>query len=263
MTLNVGLMPYLNSALFYFRMAAGAPGNGVVLHPMVPTVMAQAAAEGGLDAGPIPLVDCFKLEESFEPLGGFCIATTERARSILLFSRAPVEELGGRVVGVTDETSTSARLLRVLLRHRYGIVEPRYVGLDEAHDAFLLIGDGALKQRRGVPGYPHRYDLGEVWRRWTGLPTVFALWIVRKSVPQAEKEALREAIAHSIQEGWGQWEELAAQRPHLGMTAADVEEYLTGFSFVVGPPEREAISRFRSLLSTLAEEERVSHGRHF
>ena len=242
-------MPYLNSVLFYTSMGDPAT-HGIALEPMVPTVMAKAAAQGRLDAGPIPLVDCFKLEERFEPLGDFCIATTERSRSILLFSKVPVEELDGRSVGVTDETSTSARLLRVLLRHRFQLQRPRYVGLEEEHDAFLLIGDGALKQRGGVAGYQHRYDLGEIWHEWTGLPTVFALWIVRRDLDPEAKETLRGLLAQGLREGWDRMAEFALERRHLDITAAEVAEYLHGFSFTVGAPERRAIQRFRGLLET-------------
>ena len=257
MTIEVGLMPYLNSVFFYLYM----PQKSVALHPMVPTAMAKAAHDGLLDAGPIPLVDCFRLEASFEPLGSFCIATTGQARSILLFSTMPVEELEGRTVAVTDETSTSARLLRVLMRHRYGFLEPHYVGLEEPHDAFLLIGDGALKQRHGVSGYDYRYDLGAVWNDWTGLPTVFALWIVRRKLAQEAKTTLQAAIAKGLEEGWSRLAEITAQNQDLSMSQEEVAEYLGGFSFTVGPAERAAIQRFRTLSATL-NEEGVSHARH-
>ena len=87
--LRVGLMPYLNSEVFYYAFERA----GMELHPMVPSVMARAAERGELDAGPIPLVDCFRLEDRFTPVNGFCIATVERARSILLFCTRPIEEL--------------------------------------------------------------------------------------------------------------------------------------------------------------------------
>ena len=102
MTTNVGRMPYLNSALFYQAFPDSGPD---ALRPMVPTAMAGAAREGRVDAGPIPLLDALALDDTFEPLGGYCIATTVKAQSILLFSTVPIEQLTGRTVGVTDETS--------------------------------------------------------------------------------------------------------------------------------------------------------------
>jgi len=247
MTIEVGQMPYLNSVLFYLDM----PREEVKLHPMDPTIMAKAAHEGFLDAGPIPLVECFRLEDDFEPLGNFCIATTKQARSILLFSKKPVEQLEGQPIGVTDETSTSAQLLKILLLYRYGLSKPQFVRLGEAYDAFLLIGDGALKQRRGIAGYDYHYDLGEIWNEWTGLPTVFALWVARKTLAQEAKSILETAITRGLERGWTQMAEITAQNQALGMSQNEITEYLNGFSFKVGAAELAAIEKFRGLVNTL------------
>ena len=52
--------------------------------------------------------------------------------------------------------------------------------------ALLLIGDTALRERMNSQGL-FVYDLGELWRELTGLPFVFALWIVTRQA--AEKKA--------------------------------------------------------------------------
>ena len=256
MTINVGRMPYLNSELFYLAMNGGP----FALHPLVPTAMARAAQEGLVDAGPIPLLDCIALEERFERLGGFCIATRERARSILLFSRLPIEALDGRAVGVTDETSTSARLLKVLLHHRFHVRPSRYGELMEESDAVLLIGDSALKARRGMDSRPYTYDLGQEWHRWTGLPFVFALWIVRRDMPEEGKVLLRKTLARSLEVGLADIEAAANRRPDLAMTPAEVREYLEGFDFTLGPGEEQAVKEFTRLLDLLPKEER--HAEH-
>jgi len=49
--------------------------------------------------------------------------------------------------------------------------------------AFLVIGDTALKWSfLDLPLY--KYDLGEIWKDLTGLPFVFALWILRKDAAE-------------------------------------------------------------------------------
>ena len=53
-------------------------------------------------------------------------------------------------------------------------------------DAAVLIGDAALRAtydapRRGLDVY----DLGQVWREWTGLPMVFAVWAARRDYAEA------------------------------------------------------------------------------
>ena len=49
-------------------------------------------------------------------------------------------------------------------------------------DAGVLIGDAALRATYDAPRTGLAvHDLGEVWRQWTGLPMVFAVWAVRRS----------------------------------------------------------------------------------
>lgn len=239
-------MPYLNSVLFYRAMTP----DRFNLVALPPRAMTQAADEGKLDAGPIPVIGGMTLERDFESLGEFCIATKDKARSILLFSKVKIEELGGKKVGVTDETSTSEQLLKVLLTQKYNLQNVSYVSLESPNDAYLLIGDNALKSRRGVQGYPHRYDLGEIWNAWTGLSFVFATWIVRKILPQSQKDEMGAAIQYSLNMP-PDYKRFAAERTNLGMTEAEVREYLEGFNFVMGEQERKALKLFKSYLPVL------------
>ncbi|MBM4405205.1 MAG: menaquinone biosynthesis protein [Chloroflexi bacterium] len=251
MPINIGLMPYLNSVVFYQRMQ----GEPFHLVPLVPTAMAKAAREGRIVAGPVPLLDALALEPAWERLGDFCIATKKKAFSILLFSSVPVEQLHGKRIGVTDETSSSARLLRILLRNYWKVTPSHYVGLKDESEAHLLIGDGALKARKGVPGHPFAYDLGEVWHRWTGLPFVFATWVVRKDVPRAERNATDLALRMGLTIGIANLPDVRSGRPDLNMTPAEVREYLEGFDYVLGPGEKQAIERFTKLVAELPKEE--------
>src|SRR5918996_1838308 len=155
MTLRVGRIPYLHCDPFYFDMAR----RGIELCDMVPSALASAAENEAIDAGPLPLVECFRLEGRFQPVAGFCIASRKRAGSIFLFSAKPIQELQGAPIGITTEASTAARLLHVLLHLKYHVQPASYVALDIPHDAFLLIGNQGLRYRMGAPGFPHTYDL--------------------------------------------------------------------------------------------------------
>lgn len=252
MTIKIGLMPYLNSEVFYYTFDT----TGVEMCPMVPSVMARAAEMGVLDAGPIPIVDCFRLEDRFIPVNGFCIATVDRARSILFFANKPIEELGGAMVAITDETSTSARLTRVLLAHKYHVRPASYVHLDKPHDAYLLIGDTAMQNQTPTDEFPYRYDLGQVWYEWTGLPFVFARWIMRNDLAASQQIWLHDQIANSISIAMENVDAIANKRSvDLRLTHNEVAEYVRSFHYVLGEAEEEAILRFRGLLDTLPEEE--------
>ncbi len=252
MTTRIGRIPYLNSEVFHYGMAGV---DGIELCPLVPRALSNAASDGGLDAGPVPLVTCFELEDTFKPLGNFCIATVEKAHSILLFSKRPIHELTGAVVGVTGETSTSVRLMKILFAERFSVTPCRYAGIRENDaDAFLLIGDEALRNRRGVPGYPYLYDLGQEWHQWTGLPFVFARWVVRRDLADDKVRWLESLLSQSIEQGLADVDKIAASRQDLKMTPNEVIEYVRSFHYRLEEEELKAIKKFRTLLSQLSPE---------
>jgi chorismate dehydratase len=252
MLLKIGQIPYLNSVLFYHNLEDQV-AEGVELIPLVPRQLSGAAVEDSVDAGPVPLVTCWDIEDRYEPLGDFCIATPKKAHSILLFSKRPFEELSGTQVGVTGETSTSVRLMKVLLANVYKVKPAAYVNLDwPRNDAFLLIGDEALLHRRGVDSYPHVVDLGEVWSDWTGLPFVFARWVVKRALDPDIKCALADALGKSLDEGWKHIDSLV--KPHekaLSMDVPEMRAYLEAFHFRMGDGEHEAVKRFKQLDSEI------------
>ncbi|HEX5132157.1 MAG TPA: menaquinone biosynthesis protein [Candidatus Krumholzibacteria bacterium] len=243
---RIGKIPYLNSILFFHRLE-NEPD--VRLEPLVPRALSSAVAEGEVDAGPVPLVTTWEIEDRFSPLGDFCISSIDRARSILFFSKRPFDRLDGAVVGVTNETSTSVRLMKALLMHAWRVRPARFTHVDwPNNDAFLLIGDEALIHRRGVKDYPHVADLGEVWYKWTGLPFVFARWMVRTDLPDADKARLVEMLDTSIAEGWKHFERVVAPRAgDLNMTIEEMRDYLQGFRFRMTAAEQQAIGKFRQL----------------
>jgi len=255
--LRVGQIPYLNLEPFFFGLPA-AGGTGVELHPMPPRAMGQLAAQGDLDAGAFSLMDSVRLEERFEPLGDFCLACGGEVRSVLFFARRPIEEMAGATVAVTGETATSVVLLKLLLAHRYGLRDVRYVDLGgkETADGCLLIGDEALRRRHGVDGLPHRYDLAQEWAAWQGLPFVFARWMVRAAADGDEKAALREALAQRLRANLASLDAIGRVRRDLGMTVSEIKTYLEGFTFELGERERRGMETFLRLSRSLARRRR-------
>jgi chorismate dehydratase len=245
MNIRLGRIPYLNSEVFY----QDFPLDLVELRDFVPSALSRAARRGEVDVGPVPLVTCFELEDQFMPLGDFGIAVKDKARSVLLFSQQPIDQLNGSRIGVTGESSTSVRLLKILLSERYGSRDVEYVSTKEPQsDAILLIGDAALNNRAGLPSYQRVYDLAELWKGWTGLPFVFARWIVRRDLNPEGLEFLVTLLEKSLQRGLERIDQIAAKRTDLSMTVDDVREYLHGFNYVFGPKEKDAIELFRNYL---------------
>ena len=59
------------------------------------------------------------------------------------------------------------------------------------HLARLIIGDQAIKFRQEHARGFQFWDLGEQWNKLTGLPFVYALWLIRPEVSDAKSIAQR------------------------------------------------------------------------
>jgi chorismate dehydratase len=247
MAIRVGRVPYLHAEPFYFDMAR----RGIELYEMVPSTLVASAEQGEIDAGPIPLVDSFRLADHFQPVAGFCVASVKRAGSVFLYSTRPIAALHGARIGLTDEASNAPRLLQVLLRLKYRVQPAAYVSLHDTHDALLLIGNQALRQRMGMPGFQYMYDLGEEWHAWTGLPCVFSRWMVHKGVDPKATALLQDTLYVGLEEGVNALYGLADPREDLLMLPRDIVTYIQGLRYYIGSAEQRAIDRFRSHLNQL------------
>jgi chorismate dehydratase len=247
MALRVGRIPYLHAEPFYFDMER----RGIVLYEMVPSALAAAITDGKIDAGPVPVVDCFRLADSLQPVAGFCVATTRRTGNIFLYSTQPMSELHGARIGVTDEAATAVRLLDVLLRMQHQVQPAAYVSLQDAHDAFLLIGNDGLRRRGGARGYAYTYDLGAEWYAWTGLPFVFSRWVVRQDVEPTARALLQDTLYVGLEVGVDALYGIAEPREDLLMLPRDIARYIRNFRFYIGRSEQQALDLFRHYLQRL------------
>ncbi len=249
----VGKIPYLNSVPFYARLEK----RGFRILPVVPRRMGMLSALGEIDAGLFSLMDYLRQEDDMD-LMGWCIATRDQVKSVMLFSKEGWRDLDGRTIGITDDTATSVQLLNVLLEKRYG-VHARFkrlhqgVNSHDGLDAVLLIGDEALRRNKhGLDGFDLVYDLAREWYEWQKLPFVFAVWAVRRSLPVAVKEELGSLLKGSLESVGGDFVPVA--RTHgrrIGLTDAETQEYLSGFNYSLGEREREAIAVFRRLVGAV------------
>lgn len=146
---------------------------------------------GQADAALVPVAGLAALAGMARPLGNFGIACEGPVRSVTLFSQERLAEvLRARLpVHVTEQSETSRRLLQVLCRLRYGR-EPLLTGSPDEALARLLIGDDAIDGNREEQRWPLRIDLGQWWFHSTGLPFVFARWVVRDGMDRAARARL-------------------------------------------------------------------------
>jgi len=248
--LRVGHMTYLNSEVFYRHL----PEESCELVAMPPRAMAAAVDRGDLAAGPLPTAEVFRLGDAVRPLGNLGVASDGSANSVFLFSHLPVDKLNGKRIAVTTHTATSIQLLRVLFADLWNVSGHEFVRTDESHDAALWIGDPAL-ERRSSGQYPYRYDLGRSWKGLTGLPFVFAEWVIRADVPRERANQLERLVSQATQAGTDFFSvlKISRERATPGMSESDVADYIRAFTYFLGPRERRGQQEFRRRLELLPE----------
>src|SRR2546426_849404 len=250
-------IPYANAAPYY-ALWADAP---FAVRNLVPRELGREAEAGTVDLGLMATADFLRLRDRFELLGGIApagsgapplgVAARGPVQSVLLFSRRPAAALSDSMISVTPETSTSIRLLRLLLDVRRGLQSVRYVrGLEPTQaDALLVIGDRAMRMRRQRPeGFTSTLDLGEDWLEWTGLSFVYAVWAVRRSLDPVVKQELRDFLETSLAAGLGNLPEVARQQTEPRWSQAEMEAYLRRFHYRLGPEDLAGLERFEALL---------------
>jgi chorismate dehydratase len=239
--MRLGRIGYVNCFPVY-----GAIDRGVVAAPAAlvtgtPAELNDRLADGRLDVSVVSAVAYAQHAAEYELLPDLAISSDGPVRSVLLFSRRPPEALDGARVLVSAASRTSVRLLELLARERWGVTftptpAPTEPGDLErlqavAHDAVLVIGDGALLlSARGA--YPHVTDLGEAWKAWTGLPFVFAVWAARRAVDRGAVRDVHRALLASRKWGLNHLDDLADEAAGVtGVRRDRCREYLAGLDY--------------------------------
>jgi chorismate dehydratase len=250
--IRVGVVSYLNARPLYYRLTEFAPG--ISLEADLPSQLADRLAAGDLDVALIPSVEYLRgAERGYEIVPGFAIAARGAVRSVKLFSRVPLDRIDRLALDAGSRTSHV--LARVWLDARHGVrpgrIELLPMGVppqESTADAVVLIGDRAMR----VPhdGFATVVDLAEAWQALTGLPFVFALWVVRGGV---DLGSLPEALAQSRSEGLKHAGDLAAEHgPGLGLDVATCYDYLTrALSYELGAREIAGLVRFARMAAAL------------
>jgi chorismate dehydratase len=250
--IRVGAVSYLNARPLYYGIEEFAPEVRLTLD--VPSRLAEQLAAGALDVALIPSVEYLRgARGGYEVLPGFAIAARGAVRSVKLFCRVPVARI--ERIALDAGSRTSQALARVWLDAKHGVrprvIEELPLGVpvqESTADAILLIGDRAMS----VPDEPFAVvvDLAEAWRDLTGLPFVFALWVVRAGVDLGD---LAGRLARCRAAGLAHADELArTYGPGLGLDFATCYDYLTRvLSYDLGGPEIAGLRRFAEMAARL------------
>ncbi|MEZ4484929.1 MAG: menaquinone biosynthesis protein [Syntrophotaleaceae bacterium] len=192
MSLRIGHIDYLNCVPFFHYLNTERSDDCIIKG--TPARLNTLLANGQLDVCPSSSFEYGRNWQDYLLLPDLSISACGAVNSVLLFSHRPLTELGRVPIALTGESSTSVHLLQILLREYCDFADldlhrpaSSVEDMIAAGATGLLIGDRALKAVQSQLA-PYVFDLGSLWQAFTGLPFVFALWIVRRDAVEKRGE---------------------------------------------------------------------------
>ncbi|MFL6140124.1 MAG: menaquinone biosynthetic enzyme MqnA/MqnD family protein [Frankiaceae bacterium] len=252
---RVGHIQFLNCLPLYWGLVRSHALLDVDLTKDTPDRLNDALVAGALDIGPISLVEYLRHADDLLLLPDLAVGSDGPVLSVNLVSQVPPADLGGRRVALGSTSRTSVLLTRLWLEERHG-VRPAYFtcppdlgAMMQEASAGVLIGDAALRAtydapRRGLAVH----DLGAVWREWTGLPMVFAVWAVRRDFAEAhpgQVKDVHEAFLASRDHAVAHLDEIAAHAARWELfDAATLAGYFRALDFSLGGRQLAGLREF-------------------
>ncbi|GGT31400.1 menaquinone biosynthetic enzyme MqnA/MqnD family protein [Streptomyces purpureus] len=253
---RVGHIQFLNCLPLYWGLARTGTLLDLELTKDSPEKLSERLIAGDLDIGPVTLVEYLRNSDDLVAFPDIAVGCDGPVMSCVIVSQRPLEDLDRARIALGSTSRTSVRLAQLLLAERYGVTPDYYtcppdLGLmmQEA-EAAVLIGDAAL--RASLHDAPRLglqvHDLGLMWKEWTGLPFVFAVWAARKDYLAREPEVVgkvHEAFLASrdlsleevtkVSEQAARWESFDAEL---------LERYFTTLDFRFGAEQLAGVREF-------------------
>lgn len=218
--LKIGRIPFSNLFPIFYMLERKCNCSKYEFIEGVPSTVNRLLRAGTIDISPSSSIEYLRHENNYTLINGHSLSSKGPIGSIFLLSKRPIQGLGSKTVFVSSQSETSVALLAIILKKFHKIdcaLKPTDESLNsivKKAEAYLSIGDDALKAAKTVTNYKlqggsknknssrvtrnssltYIYDLGELWYRNTGLPFVFALWIVRKDCSTEKAELLERFI---------------------------------------------------------------------
>lgn len=197
---TIAMVNYLNAKPFLYGLQhSSADDMPYDIRLLNPAECAKSFMEGEADIALVPAGSLHQIS-GYKRITRFGIAADDEVRTVCLFSHDQPADWNEIVLD--DHSMTSVLLTRLIVSRVFQInpvytsstVETINTGRGQA---VLMIGDKVFAREND---FPVRVDLAAEWKKWTGLPFVFAVWIARPSVPENYIQQLEKSLAEGVKQ---------------------------------------------------------------
>lgn len=249
----IGRISYINVSPIYHGIDHGDCPDWLTMVTLPPARLNAMLKKGDVVMSPVSSAAYARNAADWVLLPDLSISCDGKVLSVLFVSEKPMEELEGARVIATEESETSVDLLRILFRKKGvspAIEQGKVLAPSDIPDGVkgaLVIGDAALLHDWHGQ-FPYVYDLGDEWKKMTGLPFVFAVWAIRRdfcSMAPAVVERLVELFHHSRARGLEDTAGVVSDaHKKTGLSESILTRYFNHLVVSLGAPEIQGMSLF-------------------
>jgi len=247
---KVSAVSYANTLPFVYGLTRYPQRPEMVLSFDNPAESAFKLLSGAVDIGLVPIAVIPHMPYH-EIIPGYCLGANGPVRTVLLVSTVPLGEI--KSIRIDYQSRTSNMLTRLLAKEFWKI-SPEWLSTtkeDEARqlqpgEAKVIIGDRVFLAEGK---YPYSYDAAEEWKKWTGLPFVFATWTANRPISPSFTKAFTQALQYGISH-IPEAAELNTNKQIAGKV--NLVTYLTGnLSYILDNTKLVAVKLFLDKISRL------------
>ena len=238
--IKVSCVNYLNSQPFIYGLKNSSIINEIELSLDVPSVCADKLKSGSVNIGLVPVILIPELKES-HIISDFCIGADGKVDTVLLLSEVPLDKIESILL---DNQSRTSVVLARILAEKFWNIEPKWILAKNDFEkiiygttAAVMIGDKTFNLKNK---FSFVYDLAGEWKKFTGLPFVFACWVSNKELPSVFIKKFNLALKSGLLQ-----RNVIAKKFSSDNNSIDMLDYLENkISYFLDEKKRQAMDSF-------------------
>lgn len=248
--IRISAVRYANTYPFIYGLTESGFDKRAIIETDHPSACAAKLISGRVDLGLIPVAAIPDLKEA-HITGDYCIGADGKVRTVQIMSNSPFDVVNK--VFLDYRSRTSVKLVKVIAG-RFWQRDLTWIDTSEHFDfksignkeAVVLIGDQCFEYENQ---YQFRIDLAEEWKRFTGLPFVFACWVANKPLSAEFTTEFNNALSLGV----NNIDKVSERfRDSGSITGRELRKYLTeNIDFLLDKRKREAMTLFLQYLKEL------------
>ncbi len=241
--IKISIVNYTNTLPFLWGINNSTLREDIDLQEDIPSKCAAKLLDGSVDIALLP-TGVLSEVKNYTIVSNYCIGANGAVKSVKLYSHVPLNEI--KTIYLDYQSRTSVLLVQLLCRYWWKIypkftqAAPGYENQLKDGCAGLVIGDRTFGMNSH---FNYEYDLAEEWKKFTGMPFVFAVWASLKQIPADFLTSFNNALKLGVEN----IDKSVHEAEKLPITKIEAFDYLTNnIDFILDEEKKKAIDVFLS-----------------